>query len=127
MRHATTLFATSFLTLANMWKQRQGLKALFVSSEWCDSKMKNIEVGNARVVCHCAFWQAVEDCMRASQHILIFLRIVDGDQRPTMAEMWAAMDHEKKSIKKALEHKERIIDEVISIVASKFWSSCYYE
>ena len=69
-----------------------------------------------------AFWQAVEDCMRASQHILIFLRIVDGDQRPTMAEMWAAMDHEKKSIKKVFEHKERIIDEVISIV-DKRWDS----
>jgi hypothetical protein len=85
MRHATTLFATSFLTLANMWKQRQGLKALFVSNERGESKMKNTEVGNARVVCHSvAFWQAVEDCMRASQPILIFLRIVDGDERPNV-------------------------------------------
>jgi hypothetical protein len=67
-----------------------------------------------------AFWQALEDCMRASQPILIFLRIVDGDERPAMAEMWAAMDHEKKIIKKALELKERIIDEEISIV-DKRW------
>jgi hypothetical protein len=48
------------------------------------------------------------------------LRIVDGDERPAIAGMWAAMDHEKKkSIKKALEHKERIIDEVISIVEKR--------
>jgi hypothetical protein len=101
------MFATSFLTLANMWKQRQGSKALFVSNEWCESKMKNTEVGNARVVCHSvAFWQAVEDCMRASQPILIFLRIVDGDERLAMAIWWAAMDNEKKSINKALEHIE---------------------
>jgi hypothetical protein len=32
VKHATTLFATSFLTLPKMWKQRQGLKALFVSN-----------------------------------------------------------------------------------------------
>jgi hypothetical protein len=68
VRHATTLFATSFLTLANMWKQRQGLKALFVNNEWCESKMKNTKLRNARLVCHSvAFWQVVEDCMRASQ------------------------------------------------------------
>jgi hypothetical protein len=52
VRHATTLFATSLLTLANMWKQTHGLKTLLVSNEWCERKMKNIEVGNARVVCH---------------------------------------------------------------------------
>jgi hypothetical protein len=38
VRHATTLFVTSFLTLANIWKQRQGLKGLFVSNEWCEYK-----------------------------------------------------------------------------------------
>jgi hypothetical protein len=53
-----------------------------------------------------SFWQAVEDFMRASQPLLIFLRIVDGDERPTMAEMWSAIDHAKKSIKEALEQKE---------------------
>jgi hypothetical protein len=30
--------------------------------------------------------------------------------------MWAAMNHAKKGIKEALEHKEQIINEVISIV-----------
>jgi hypothetical protein len=48
------------------------------------------------------------------------LRIVDGDERPAMAEMWATMDHAKKSIKKALEHKERLMNEEISIV-DKRW------
>jgi hypothetical protein len=59
--HVTTMFATSLLTLAKMSKQRQGLKALFVSNEWCESKLKNTKVRNARVVCHSvAFWQADE-------------------------------------------------------------------
>jgi hypothetical protein len=91
-------------TLASMWKQRQGLKlkSLFVSDEWCESTLKNNEVGKACVVCCCvAFWQAVEDCMRTSQPLLILLRIVDGDERPAMAGMRAAMDHAKKSIKEA--------------------------
>jgi hypothetical protein len=105
-----------------MWKQRQRLKAFFVSNEWCESKLKNTEVGNARVCHSVAFWQAVEDRIGASQPILIFLKIVDDDERPAMAEMWATMDHAKKSIKKALEHKERIMDEVISII-DKRWNS----
>jgi hypothetical protein len=51
VRHATTRFATSFLTLASMRKQRQGMKALFVSDEWCESKFTNTEVEKACVVC----------------------------------------------------------------------------
>jgi hypothetical protein len=78
-------------TLASMWKQRQGLKlkSLFVSDEWCESTLKNNEVGKACVVC----------CILASSRRL--LRIVDGDERPAMAGMRAAMDHAKKSIKEA--------------------------
>jgi hypothetical protein len=37
-----------------------------------------------------------------------------------MAEMWAAMDHAKKSIKEASEHKEWLMDEVISIVDNRW-------
>jgi hypothetical protein len=29
------------------------------------------------------------------------LRIVDGDERPAMDEMWAAIDHEKKEHQKS--------------------------
>ena len=77
------------------------LKAIFVSNEWCESKLKNTEVGNARVGCHSvAFWQAVEDRIGASQPILIFLRIVDGDERPTMAEMRAAREQAKRATRK---------------------------
>jgi hypothetical protein len=43
-------------------------------------------------------------------------------QRPASAKMWAAMDHAKKSIKEASEHKEQLMDEVISIV-DKRWDS----
>ena len=42
--------------------------------------------------------------------------------RPAMAEMWDVIDHAKKSTKEALEHKERLMDEVISIV-DKRWDS----
>jgi hypothetical protein len=51
VRLATTRFTTSFLTLASMWKQRQGLKALFVSDECSESKLKNTEVEKTCVVC----------------------------------------------------------------------------
>nr|XP_045090250.1 uncharacterized protein LOC109774590 [Aegilops tauschii subsp. strangulata] len=38
VRPGATRFATSFLTLASLWKQRQHLKALFVSAEWNANK-----------------------------------------------------------------------------------------
>jgi hypothetical protein len=42
--------------------------------------------------------------------------------RTAMAEMWDVIDHAKKSTKEALEHKERLMDEVISII-DKRWDS----
>ena len=94
VRPGATRFATSFLTLASMWKQRQHLKALFVSTEWHANKLKLTPPGKMaeNTVLSVTFWQSVENCMRASQPILVALRIVDGDDSPAMPEIWAAMD-----------------------------------
>lgn len=124
VRPAATRFATSFLTLASMWQQRQGLKALFVSEEWCDNRLKTTETGKAceKYVLSMSFWQGVENCMRASQPLLIALRIADGDERPAMPEIWAAMDAAKKNIKEALAQREGLMNEVLAIV-DKRWDT----
>ncbi|KAM3389449.1 hypothetical protein ACQJBY_011533 [Aegilops geniculata] len=124
VRPGATRFATSFLTLASMWKQRQTLKTLFVSPQWYANRLKDNEGGKAAeaTVISVSFWQSVEHCMRASQPLLRALRIADGDETPAMAEMWAAMDFAKTHIKEALAHKPNLLGQVVAIV-DKRWDN----
>nr|XP_020199817.1 uncharacterized protein LOC109785632 [Aegilops tauschii subsp. strangulata] len=124
VRPGATRFATSFLTLESMWKQRQTLKTLFVSPQWYANRLKDNEGGKAAeaTVISVSFWQSVEHCMRASQPLLRALRIADGDETPAMAEMWAAMDFAKTRIKEALTHKPNLLGQVVAIV-DKRWDN----
>jgi hypothetical protein len=60
--------------------------------------------------------------MRASQPILLALRIVDGDEILATPENWAAMDVAKKHINEALSHKEALRTQVLEIV-NKRWDN----
>jgi hypothetical protein len=124
VRPAVTRFATSFLTLASMWKHRQSLKAIFVSNEWGDNKLKTTPPGkrSEKTVLSMPFWTSVENCMRASQPLLIALRIADGDERPAMPEIWAAIDVAKEKIGEALKGKPALQKEVLDIV-QKRWTN----
>jgi hypothetical protein len=86
-------FATSFLTLASMLRHRNGLKSIFVSDEWHLTKFPNTEEGRqiTRIVLSMPFWGKVENCLRASQPLLITLRIVDGDETPAALEIMTAL------------------------------------
>jgi hypothetical protein len=68
------------------------------------------------------FWNSVEFCLRASQPILIALRIADGDETPAAPEIMAAMDKAKATIKEALKNKGKLLAEVISCF-DKRWES----
>ena len=107
VRPGATCFETTFLTLTNMWNQRQVPKALSVSTEWYTSKLKNPEGGKAaeNIVLSVPIWHSVEHFMRASQRVLKALRIVDGDESPTMPKIWAAMDFAKEHIKDSFAKK----------------------
>jgi hypothetical protein len=55
----------------------------------------------------------VENCLRASQPLLIALRIADGDETPAAPEIMAAMDVAKATIKESLKEKARLLTEVL--------------
>jgi hypothetical protein len=116
VRLGVTRFATSFLTLASMLRHRNGLKSLFVSDEWHLTKFPNSEEGRqiTRIVLSMPSWEKVENCLRASQPLLISLRIADGDETPAAPEIMAAMDVAKATIKESLKDKPRLQADVLS-------------
>ncbi|KAL9676498.1 hypothetical protein QQ045_004712 [Rhodiola kirilowii] len=107
VRPGATRFATAFLTLQSLYKNRDALRKLFGSKEWFDSKLATTSAGKKvhNAVLSTRFWNNVEDCIRASQSLLVVLRIVDGDEIPARAEICVAMDFAKKRIKDALDKK----------------------
>ncbi|WOL05339.1 hypothetical protein Cni_G14067 [Canna indica] len=63
---------------------------------------------------------AVEDCIRASQPLLVVLRIADGDEKPSMTELAAAMGEAKRRIKQVLAHKSTLCKKIIDIIESRW-------
>ena len=89
VRPGITRFATSFLTLASMQKHKNGLRSLFICDEWQHSKFSTSQEGTQaeNIVLSVGFWQNLENCLRASQPLLIALRIADGDETPASPEI----------------------------------------
>ncbi|WVZ78409.1 hypothetical protein U9M48_026122, partial [Paspalum notatum var. saurae] len=116
VRAAVTRFATSFLTLASMHRHRQGLRSLFVSDEWHQNSLSKSPEGQLaeNTVLSMAFWTRVENCIRASQPLLVALRIADGDETPAAPEIMAAMDVAKSTIKESLKGKPQLLNQVLS-------------
>jgi hypothetical protein len=116
VRPGVTRFATLFLTLASMHRHRNGLRNLFISDEWHQTRFPTTHEGQQIeniVLSHKQFWQNVENCLRASQPLLIALRITDGDETPAAPEIMAAMDVAKATIKESLKEKARLLTEVL--------------
>jgi hypothetical protein len=116
IRPGVTRFATSFLTLASMYKHKSKLQGLFVSDEWNRSKFALVKEGEQaeNIVLSVSFWQTLENCLRASQPLLIALGIVDSDETLAAPEIMAAMDKAKATIHESLKEKPRLLAKVIS-------------
>jgi len=118
VRPAVTRFATSFLTLQSIYKHKQALRCLFVSDDWTRSKLSSTEAGKkvTEILLSTNFWNSVQDCIRASQPLLIVLRIVDGDEKPAMPEVAAAMDMAKAKITSGFEGREAMKRKLLAII-----------
>ncbi|KAM3279931.1 hypothetical protein ACQJBY_046987 [Aegilops geniculata] len=125
VRAGATRFATNFLNLQSLHKHRQALKELFVGVVWHSNKKLSTSPVGQKVqedVLSISFWNSVETCMKVSLPLLRVLRIVDGDKKPAMPEVMAAMDYAKERIKAAIDDKPTLVKKVIKIVEDK-WES----
>nr|XP_017224831.1 PREDICTED: uncharacterized protein LOC108201055 [Daucus carota subsp. sativus] len=123
VRTGATRFATAFLTLQRLHKLRPALRKLFGSEYWIVSKLSKTE--NERIVYEIvfsiAFWEGLEDCLNASQPLLQVLRIADGDERPALAEVAAAMDYVRVQFSKAfVGPKTQLRNKVLKIIDDRW-------
>ncbi|XP_042499898.1 uncharacterized protein LOC122078103 [Macadamia integrifolia] len=122
VRYGVKRFATSFLTLQSLYKNKDALKQLFVSDDWNSSKLSKTETGKKVLdtILAQTFWNHVLDCLRASQPILVVLRLVNGDERSALPEVYLAMEIAKKRMKVNFANKERSWKKVLAIIDDRW-------
>ena len=100
-RPAITRFATLFLTLQSLYKQKQALITMFSSEKWCSSKWaKKVEGVKARstVLFDPNFWPHVAFCIKTTVPLVSVLREVDSEERPAMGYIYELMNSAKEKI-----------------------------
>jgi len=107
-----------------MYKHKNGLRNLFVSDEWHANNLSTTFEGKQaeNIVLSMPFWTRVENCLRASQPLLIALRIAGRDETPAVPEIMTAMDIAKSSIKDALKENPDLLKEVM-VCYEKRWEN----
>jgi hypothetical protein len=110
VRPQVTRFATSFLTLASMYRHRNRLRALFYCEGSHASRFSTTTEGQQaeNIVLSTPFWNKVENFLKATQPLLVSLRIADGDETPAAPEILAAMDVAKKHNQGSFERQPKI-------------------
>jgi hypothetical protein len=124
VRPAATRFATALLTLRSIHKHKDPLRALFSGDVFTRSKVSKTEAGKKvySIVFSTEFWHSVEDCLRASLPLLVVLRLVDGDEKPAMPEVAAAMKIAKQKITSSfsIQSKKACLNRIMKIVDNRW-------
>ncbi|XP_061372531.1 uncharacterized protein LOC133314992 [Gastrolobium bilobum] len=77
VRHGVTTFATTFLTLQRLYKQKNNLRRMFTSDKWSISKTVKDPKGKRTtdIVLSTSFWNDVVFCLKAMRPIVGVLRM----------------------------------------------------
>lgn len=106
-RPAITRFATSFITLAQIHKQRNNLRKMVTSQEWEQSKWSDDAMGKKMksYFLQDTFWRNVVYSLKLTGPLVKVLRLVDGEI-PAMGYIYEAMDRAKEAICDSFPNKE---------------------
>nr|XP_011459711.1 PREDICTED: uncharacterized protein LOC105350056 [Fragaria vesca subsp. vesca] len=101
IRPAVTRFATSFLTLQSLYKQKAALISMFQSKEWHDcgcTKHKDAYDVKKYILRDGNFWNHIAYCIKSVLPLVCVLREVDSEVRPVMGFIFELMDAAKDKI-----------------------------
>nr|KAJ0206925.1 hypothetical protein LSAT_V11C500243910 [Lactuca sativa] len=102
-RPTITRFATFFIILAQIHKQRANFRNMVVSKEWESSKWSSDGRGGGVKVktyfMQDMFWRNVHYALKLTGPLVTVLRIVDGEKYPAMGFIYEAMDRAKEAIR----------------------------
>lgn len=122
LRPGKTRFATAFLTLARIHKQKNNLRKMFISERWVTSNYSKDPAGRkiAGYVLMPSFWNNVVCSLKVAGPLVKVLRLVDGEKRPAMGYIYEAMDRAKEAILSSFENNVEKCETFFEII-DKRW------
>jgi len=101
IRPRMTRFATTYFTLACLYEMKTSLMTMFNFEEWKTNKFGTSQEGRKvqNVVLDSRFWKNVSICLKVAAPLIVVLRLVDSDVKPTMGFIYEEMDCAKEKIK----------------------------
>ena len=104
IRPAVTRFATQFMQVESIVRQKEALKDMFDSEEYNKSKWGKEKSGPAyeakQIVMSKEFWNKAADIIKVFEPIVKVLKLVDGDEKSTVGFIFEAIDRAKLAIEK---------------------------
>ncbi|XP_004497729.1 uncharacterized protein [Cicer arietinum] len=118
VRHGVTRFATTFLTLQRLHKQKTNLRKMFTSEEWLKSKAANNPKGKkaTHIVLLTVIWNDIIYTLKIMGPLVQVLRLVDNEKKPAMGYIYATMIMAKEDIRKAFNEQASKYIDVFAIV-----------
>ncbi|XP_075112867.1 uncharacterized protein LOC107826286 isoform X1 [Nicotiana tabacum] len=101
LRPAVTCFATTYLTLQSIQKQKQALRSIFSSEAWNKSAWAKKHEGvkaRAIVLFDQKFWPYIAYCVKSVAHLVSVLREVDSEEKPCMGYLYDLIHRDKEKI-----------------------------
>ncbi|KAH1159190.1 hypothetical protein GYH30_031087 [Glycine max] len=108
VRYAITRFATSYLTLERLHKEKANIRKMFTFDEWTLNKLSKDPKGKEaeKVVLMLSFWNSVVYTLKVMTPLVKVLRLVDGEWKPAIGYIYEAMDKAKETIIKSFNNNE---------------------
>ncbi|XP_057418793.1 uncharacterized protein LOC130713003 [Lotus japonicus] len=124
VRHAVTRFATSYLTLKRLRKEKGKLREMFVSHTWTNNKLSNEPKGKqaTKIVLMNSFWNSVCFILKVMGPLVRVLRLADSEKKPAMGYIYEAMDKAKEAIRASLRDDKSKYQKIWDIIDNR-WNS----
>ncbi|CAN1801574.1 hypothetical protein LINPERHAP1_LOCUS23021 [Linum perenne] len=121
IRPGVTRFASQYLTLQSMMEKKDSLRRMVVDAKWDGLKDVHTKKGKdaTATILNVTYWKAVNLCLKVFETLVIVLRLVDGDVKPSMGFVYGEIVKAKREIKEAFGNVEIRYKEVMAIVDKK--------
>ncbi|XP_057791194.1 uncharacterized protein LOC131008327 [Salvia miltiorrhiza] len=122
VRPAVTRFATSFLSLERIHKEKTNLRKMFTSEEWTQNKLSKEAKGKqaTKIALMPSFWKNIVYTLKVMAPLVRVLRLVDGEKKPAMGYIYEAMEKAKEAIAKSFQNNESRYKEVFAIIDNRW-------
>ncbi|KAF7152433.1 hypothetical protein RHSIM_Rhsim01G0206800 [Rhododendron simsii] len=102
-------------------EKKQELRAMFSSNAWGESKWAKSSKGKTAyaTVMSQAFWNGVTLCLKVFGPLVMVLRLVDGDRKPSMGFVHGELTKAKEEIKAAYKQVETNYRPILDVVDGK--------